>query len=231
MSRLARSLARSSPTWSLPAPARTAVLALGAQSALALCYLWATPAGLSTPAMLAVPFVWVTVAAVAVRHARRPAGSRRVRWLAAGVGVAYALGLAWLMGGISPTTGATSGVDVALLPPGWGPALRYRGAELSLTLLPYRLVGVATLGYLLSLSVRDVAESGLSAGLGGLFALGSCAGCALPLVAAVGGALGGAGLGLGAAPTIGGGTYLVGTAAYLLAVGLFVSRPGRYIVR
>ena len=220
-----------SATWSLPAPAKTAVLALGVQSALALLYLWLTPAGLSTPAMLAVPLVWITVAAVAVRHVHRPAASRRLRWLAAGVGVAYALGLAWLMGALSPAMGAASGVDVVLLPPGWGPALRYQGAELSFTLLPYRLVGVATLGYLLSLSVRDLADSGLSAGLGGLFAPGSCAGCALPLVAAVGGALGGAGLGLGAAPAVGGGTYLLGTAAYLLAVGLFVVRPSRYIAR
>ena len=210
-------------SWSIPAPARTAVLALGAQSALALAYLLATDAGLAAPTMLAVPFVWVTVAAVAVRHADRPEARRRVRWIAGAVGAAYALGLAWLMGAISPSMAAT-GLNVVLLPPGWGPSVQYSGAAVAVTLLPYRALGVVSLGYLVSLSVRDVVESGVSLGVGGVVALGSCAGCALPLLAAVGGVLGGVGLGLGAAPAIGGGTYLLGTTAYVLAVGVLAVR-------
>ncbi|WP_435116501.1 DUF7546 family protein [Halolamina sp. C58] len=218
-------------SWALPAPIRTAVLALGIQSALALAYLLATDAGLAAPTMLAVPFVWLTVAAVAVRHAERPAVRRSTRWIAAGVGAAYALALAWLIGAVGPAMGS-AGLDLVLLPPGWGPVLRYSGAGVAFTLVPYRAAGVLALGYLVSLSVRNVVEEGFSAGVGGLVALGSCAGCALPLVSSLAGVLGGAGLGIGAAPTVGGGTYLLGTAAYVLAAWLLAARPlRRYTTR
>lgn len=225
------SVAAAGRSRSIPGPVRTAVLALGAQSALALAYLLLTDAGLAAPSMLAVPFVWLTVAAVAVRYAERPSVGRATRWVAAAVGVAYALGLAWLIGAVGPAMGA-AGVDLVLLPPGWGPVARFSGAGVAVTLVPYRAVGVLALGYLVSLSVRNVVEEGLSVGLGGLVALGSCAGCALPLLTGLAGLLGGAGLGVGAAPTVGGGTYLLGTAAYMLAAWLLAARPlRRYTTR
>lgn len=217
--------ARSFLAWSLPAPIRTAVLALGVQSALALAYLGLTDAGLAAPTTLAIPFVWVTVAAVAVRHTDRPSTERSTWAVTVGIGALYALGLAWLAGGIGPAVGAATGFNVVVLPPGWGPVVQYSGASVSLVLFPYRVVGYAALGYLVSLAVRDVIDTGLSAGFGGLLALGSCASCALPLVAAVGGALGGAGLGFAVAPTVTSGTYLLGTAAYVLAVAVLAVRP------
>jgi len=213
------------PAWSIPAPLRTAVLAVGIQSGLALPYLVWTGAGLTAPTMLAVPFVWITVAVVAVRHAHRPAVDRTSRWVAGVIGAVYAVGLAWLTGTIGTAMNAGRNADLVLLPPGWGPLLRYSGVEVALTLIPYRVVGIVALGYLVSLALRDVVDEGLSAGLGGLVALGSCASCALPLVASVAGALGGAGLGVGTAPTIGGGTYLLGTAAFVLSAWLLAARP------
>lgn len=199
------------------------MLALGAQSALGLGYLALTDAGLAAPTTLAVPFVWITAAVVAVRHAERPAVGRTGRWVAAGVGAGYAFGLAWLTGAVGPSMGVATGVDLLVLPPGWGPALRYGGGALALTLVPYRVVGILALGYLVALSARTVVGEGLPAGVGGLVALGSCASCAFPLVASVAGALGGVGLGLG----VGGGPYLFGTAAYLLAAWLLAARPLR----
>lgn len=203
------------------------MFALGVQSALALTYLLATDAGLAAPTMLAVPFVWLTVAAVAVRHAERPESGRIGRWFGRGVGAAYALALAWLIGVVGPAMGASMGLDLVLLPPGWGPVARFSGAGVAFTLVPYRVGGVLALGYLVSLSVRNVVEEGVSAGVGGVVALGSCAGCALPLVTGLAGVLSGAGLGLGAAPTVGGGTYLLGTAAYVLAAWILAARPFR----
>lgn len=216
---------RSIQNWSLSGPFRTAVLALGAQSALALAYLGLTDAGLAAPTSLAIPFVWVTVAAVALRHTDSPSTDRATWAVAAGIGGLYALGLAWLAGGIGPAVGTATGLNMVLLPPGWGPVVKYSGASVSLVLFPYRVVGYAALGYLVSLAVRDVIDTGLSAGVGGLLALGSCASCALPLVAALGGALGGAGLGLAVTPTVTSGTYLLGTAAYVLAVAVLAVRP------
>lgn len=215
----------SAPAWSVPAPLRTAVLALGVQSVLAIAYLVLTDAGLTAPTMLVVPFVWVTVAVVAVRHAHRPAVGRASRWIAGGIGASYALGLAWLTSTVSPAMNPGTSANLVLLPPGWGPLFRYSGSQVALTLIPYRLVGIVALGYLVSLALRDVVDEGLSVGVGGLVALGSCASCALPLVASAAGALGGAGLGVGAAPTVGGGTYLLGTAAFVLAAWVLAARP------
>ncbi|MFC7095874.1 DUF7546 family protein [Halobaculum marinum] len=202
---------------------KTAVLALGAQSALALVYLAATDAGLAEPRTLAIPFVWITAAVVGVRHASRPTSTGRIRVVAAVVGIGYGLFLACVTGAVGTAMGAVGGLDVLLLPPGWGPVVRYDGAVVSVFLFPYRAIGYAALAYLVSLAVRDVAEYGTPAGLGGLVALGSCASCALPLVAAFGSALGGAGVGLGT--TLTGETYLLATVAYVLSVAVLTVRP------
>ncbi|MFC7068728.1 DUF7546 family protein [Halobaculum lipolyticum] len=202
---------------------RTAVLALGAQSALALAYLATTEAGVASPRTMAVPVVWVTAAVVGVCHAERPESAADVRAVAAVVGVAYGVGLAWVTGAVAPPAGAAGGLDVLLLPPWWGPLVRYDGASVSVFLFPYRAVGYAALAYLVSLAVRDVAASGRSAAVGGLVALGSCAGCALPLVAGVASVLGGAGVGVGAA--VAGETYLFATVAYVLSVAVLTARP------
>ncbi|MXR40569.1 hypothetical protein GRX01_04305 [Halobaculum sp. WSA2] len=221
MNRLVTRLSVDSPTRYVG----TAVLALGVQSGLALAYLAVTDAGLASPRTLAIPFVWITVAAVGVRHADRPESGRAVLALAGVVGAGYALVLGWLTGAVGLSSGAVTGFDVVLLPPWWGPMVRYDGPLVSLFLFPYRVVGYATLAYLVSVAVRDVAEYGPSAGVGGLIAIGSCAGCALPVVAAVGSALGGAGFGLGTASAAAGGTYLLATVAYVLSVAVLTVRP------
>ncbi|QZX99198.1 DUF7546 family protein [Halobaculum rubrum] len=204
---------------------RTAVLALGAQSALALAYLAATDAGLAAPRTLAIPLVWITAAAVGVRHAGRPESGRGVLALAGLVGAAYAIILGWVTGAVGLSSGVATGLDVVLLPPWWGPMVRYDGPLVSLFLFPYRVIGYGALAYLVSLAVRDVAEYGSSAGVAGLIALGSCASCALPLVAAVGSTLGGVGLGFGTTPAAAGGTYLLATVAYVLSVAVLTVRP------
>lgn len=206
---------------------KTGVLALGTQSALALAYLVATDAGLAAPRTLAIPFIWITAAVVGVRHVDRPDSGRRILALAGAVGVGYAVALGWFTGAVGLSSGAAAGLDVVLLPPGWGPMIRYDGAVVALFLFPYRVVGYAALAYLVSLAVRDIAEYGTSAGVGGVIALGSCASCALPVVAAIGSALGGAGvgLGLGTAPAAAGGTYLIATVAYVLSVAVLTVRP------
>lgn len=221
MNRLVTQFSVDSPTRYV----RTAVLALGVQSALALAYLAVTDAGLAAPRTLAIPFVWITAAVVGVRHADRPESGRGVLVLAGIVGAGYAVVLGWFTGAAGLSAGAATGLDVVLLPPWWGPMVRYDGPLVSLFLFPYRAVGYGALAYLVSLAARDVAEYGSSAGVGGLIALGSCASCALPLVAAVGSALGGVGLGFGATPAAGGGTYLLATIAYVLSVGVLTVRP------
>lgn len=216
-----RSLVRLRPP--LPAPVRTAVLALGAQAGLALAYLVTTDAGLAAPAIMAVPLIWLTAAAVAVRHVDpRPAGPG-LRVLAGVVGATYGVGLAAVAGMVRPAASAT-GVEVILLPPWWGPAIQFGGPPLAGTLFPYRVAGYAALAYLVGVAVIDVVKrDGLAVrGAGGVLGTASCVGCALPLVAG----LGASGVGAGLATALAGSpTYALGTVVFLLALGLLAYRP------
>lgn len=214
----------------LRAPARTAVLALGVQAGLGLAYLALTDAGVAAPLSMGVPLAWITAGVVAVAHGRRPAVGGRRRALAAVLGAGYGLGLAWAGGLVAVGDGSALGVGLAWLPPWWGPALRTDGV-LVLTLFPYRVVGYGALGYLGYALAGEVLSGRLRPGLGsagGLVAVLSCVGCAAPLLSAVAGAAG-VGTGTVAALTAGAGgirAHLLGTAAYLLAVGLLSVRPG-----
>jgi len=213
----------------LRGPLRTAVFALGAQAGLALVYLALTDAGIAEPPVMAVPLVWITAGVVAVRHAPGVGVGGWRRAIAVGVGVAYGLGLAWVAGLVAVGAGGAGTLDVALLPPWWGPTLRYHGVA-ALTLFPYRVVGYAALSYLVAVVVGRVlsaSSGGRVASLGGLAALFSCVGCAAPLLTAAGVAIGGAGSGALAASLSGGVTaHLLGTGAYLLAVGLLAVGVG-----
>lgn len=216
-----QSLVRIRPA--LPAPARTAVLALGVQGGLALAYLVTTDAGLAAPAIMAVPLVWLTAAAVAVRHVDPPGASRGLRVLASVVGAIYGVGLAAVAGMIRPATGAT-GMDIILLPPWWGPAIQFGGPVIAGTLFPYRVAGYAALAYLVGVAVIDVVNRDVVTvrGAGGLLGTASCVGCALPLIAS----LGASGVGAGLATTLAGSpTYALGTVVFLLALGLLAYRP------
>lgn len=208
----------------LPGPVRTAVLALGAQAGLALVYVIATGAGVASLPTTVVALAWITAGVVAVVHVDPPAVSGGPRLAAAAVGVAYGVGLAWVAGLVSPGTGAATGASVALLPPWWGPVLRYDGL-LALSLFPYRVVGYAALGYLVYAGTASALASrrALVGSLAAPVAVLSCVGCAAPLLAAlgvVGGAGSGAALAGGALPALGPRVHLLGTAAYLVAVGL-----------
>lgn len=218
---------------SLPAPprvtgvVRTAVVALGAQAGLALAYLALTGAGVTAVPWMAVPFVWTTVAVVAVAHVDGPAVAGRSRAVAVAVGGGYGLALAWVAG-LFAVGDAGGDVTLALLPPWWGPVLRSHGV-VALTLFPYRVVGYGALGYLAYAAAGDAlaGDSGvLSGSAGGLLAVLSCVGCAVPLLSVV--TLGGV---TGAAAALAGGgglgTHLIGTAAYCLAVGLLSVGPRR----
>lgn len=215
--------------------ARTAVAALGVQAGLGLAYLLATDAGVAAPTTMAIPLVWVTAAVVAVVHVGGGAATGGRRVVAVAAGAAYSLGLSWTAGLVSAGTGP--GVaGVALLPPWWGPVVRYHGS-VALTLFPYRVVGYAALGYLICGAVGDALAGdggGVRRSAGGLVAVLSCVGCAVPLLTALG-AVGGAGAGAVAAVAAGAGAvggvtgtgpYLLGTAAYLSSVVLLAVGRG-----
>jgi hypothetical protein len=105
------------------------------------------------------------------------------------------------------------------IPPGWGPAVIYGGATLQFALLPFKLVGYATLAYLVYATLVDAASSAV----GGVLGLFSCVSCTFPVIAGVvSGFVGGTGA---LASAVYGQSYLLSTVVFVITVGLLVWRP------
>jgi hypothetical protein len=190
---------------------------LGAELALLGAYLALADWSVLAPRYLLYPLAWLTAGALAVVRTAPVEAPRRSRLLAAGLAAAYLLVLLWVDGSVS-LHGTGTGLRVAWLPPGWGPALLYGGASLSLALFPYRDVGYVALAYLL----YATAATADRAALGGLVGLVSCVSCTLPVVAAVLSSLVGGSAAVAAAAAW---SYDLSTAVFLLAVALLYWRP------
>lgn len=180
-----------------------------------LVYLSVARVAITAPRYVLYPLVWITVGIAALVWVRAPATGGRRRVLAGVGAAAYLLGLAWLAGivgvGAGHHHGGHSLTVVWLLPPGWGPAVVFRGALVQLSLFPYQIVGYLALGYLVFAALLTG-----RALLGGVVGVASCASCALPVGAAIlTGTLGGVGMATAASVS-----YDLSTAAYLVAVGL-----------
>ncbi|MDL0120720.1 ABC transporter ATP-binding protein [Halobacterium salinarum] len=143
-----------------------------------LLYFALTTATPTDTVAIVYPFVWINVAVWAVRRVGVPSvASRRQAAVAAGVGVGYFLLLGGV-GGLYMLQGAGLGARVAWLSPGWGPALVYSGTAVTVSLIPFKLVGYATLAYLVAAAVADAARTGVA----GLVGLASCVNCAWPVL-------------------------------------------------
>ncbi|MCF2239716.1 hypothetical protein KVP04_11390 [Halobacterium salinarum] len=199
-----------------------AALTLAELAALA-AYLASVPVAITSSRYLLYPFVWLNVGAIAVwRVSPGPAGRRR-RWLAAGAGAAYFLGLAAVSGVVA--VGAGSGVTVHwALPPGWGPMVMGYVGPLRVAAAPYRIGGYLALAYLVYATLAD-AEASLVGGLVGVF---TCVSCTLPVVAAVVSSLAGGAVAVGTASAL---SSDAATAVFVLAVGLLAWRPDAAVGR
>lgn len=180
------------------------------------------------PLVLVYPFVWINVGIAAVATTTTAPSSHRQRRIATVVGIGYFLLLAGAGGVIAPGHAVhghehTSGLRLvtASLPPGWGPALLYGGAWVTLAVFPYQVIGYLALAYLVGVTVIDAAGSAM-AGLVGLF---SCVSCAWPILGTVlTGVFGGASAVAGFATAQ---PYGASTLVFLTAVGLLYWRPLR----
>jgi hypothetical protein len=166
------------------------------------------------------PFVWLNASFWALARVDFPAASGRRRLLAVSVGVAYFLVLA-LVGGLLRLDGMGAGARIAWLPPGWGPALLYSGTSLTVIGMPYKVVGYATLAYLVAVTVADAAGSGSA--LRGVVGLFSCVSCTWPVLATVLTTLFGGASAAAAVAT--NQPYGLSTVIFLSAIGLLVWRP------
>ena len=210
--------------FSLPSRRRLAAYALllnlqGVGVVLYYAFSSATP---TEPRYVVYGLLWVNVGLLAVRAADPPAGAafgERRRALA--VAAAYFGVLAVLGGLVGTGLGAdATGLRVAWLTPGWGPALVYGGHAVAFVLMPAYVIGYLALSYLVYVTVLDAAGSAL----GGLLGLVSCVSCTWPVLVTVAStAFGGAGLLAASAAEV---PYDLSTAVFLVTVALLYWRPG-----
>jgi hypothetical protein len=170
------------------------------------------------------PFVWINVGLWAVVRTEPAAveSSTRQRALA-GVLVAGYFGVLAYTGGLvghgTPEGAGVVNVVWGTVPPGWAPVVTYAGSGLTLTLVPYRVVGYLALAYLVYATVLDAARSAVT----GLLGLLSCVSCSWPVLASLATGVAGSGSGLAAAVTTG--SYGLSTLVFLATVALLYWRP------
>ncbi|WP_459192554.1 DUF7546 family protein [Halosimplex sp. J119] len=167
------------------------------------------------------PFVWFNVSLWAISRTDPASTSVRNRRIAAALAVGYFGILAYTGGLVGPGHGPTTARISWGLPPGWSPALLFNGGGLSVTLIPYKLVGYATLAYLVYATILDAAKSAVT----GVIGLLSCVSCSWPVIASI--ATGIAGSGSGVAAAVADGSYGISTAVFVATVALLVWRPFR----
>ncbi|GAA0666426.1 DUF7546 family protein [Natronoarchaeum mannanilyticum] len=185
-----------------------------AQAILVAGYFAATSARPTSLRYVWYPVVWITVGVWAAASRSTPSADRRRRVLAAAVAAGYLLVLARLGNVVAPASHGAGGVRVIAASPGWGPTLQYSGAALTVTAIPFVVIGYAALSYLVYAAVLDASGAALS----GLVGLAACASCSLPLVAALIAGI----AGTGAANAAYALSLDVATLAYLLsAAGLY----------
>lgn len=179
------------------------------------------PQTLGDPRYVLYGLLWVDVGLLAVARSEPPSEAGfETRRRALAVATAYLGLLAVAASMIGTGVANPSGFRVATLTFGWGPALLYEGAVVSVVLMPAYVVGYLSLAYLVYVAILDAATSAV----GGLLGLLSCVSCTWPIAASVASTLlGGAGF-LALTPEHL--TYDVSTAVFLLTVALLYWRPG-----
>lgn len=200
---------------------------LNVEAIAVLAYLLVADVTVTAPRFLLYPFIWINIGLWAVIRTTPPPTTRRYRLLAVGAAAGYFLVLAYAGGIISPghffhghSHGTALRVQVAGLPPGWGPGLFYSSGLLSISVVPYKLVGYLALTYLVYATLLEAA----GAAMGGIIGLFSCVSCTWPVLGTVlTGLFGSTSVVATAAQSA---PYELSTLVFLSAVGLLVWRPG-----
>ena len=164
-----------------------------------------------SPSQAVYPVVWLATSAGALWLVRDRLGGLGLPALA--VGVVYTLVLLWTAGLLGHSH-AARGLSVHFGLPGWSPTLVYSGLGVSVTIVPFLVVGYAALG-LLAASALQATLGATAAGALGLFA---CVSCTAPLLAGIAGSLGAGSI----AATISSAQYPLATGAFLLSAGSLV---------
>ena len=196
-------------------------LFLNSQLLAAVLYVLLTTASFASFRLVVYAAIWINVSVWVVLNSRPAAtAAPQIRRRALAIGGGYFALLAVAGGLITVGVGeAATGLRIAPLPPGYGPALLYSGQQVTVTLMPNYLVGYVALAYLVYVTVIDAAGSA-AAGLIGLF---SCVSCSWPILASLISAItGGGSLLVTSALQV---SYGLSTAVFLVTAGLLYWRP------
>jgi len=177
-----------------PATARWGAVVLVWEFVLTAAYFTFTPATPTHLRYLVYPFVWIDLGLWSVLRVETHPGSERHRLLAGAVAAGYLVALLYVPGvfqfpiphvrALPPAPGRFQLLWAA---PGWGPLLSYRSSLVVLNLVPFKLVGYASLAYLIYANVLVFTRSSLS----GVLGLVTCVSCVSPVFTALAGLLGG----------------------------------------
>jgi len=189
-------------------------------------YLLLANVRITDPLILIYPLVWINVGLWAVWRTDPPSASGRRRFAVGLLAITY-LGVLATVGGVldfshlghGHTHAAQFRIAFASLPPGFGPAVFYSGALISLNLLPYKVIGYVALAYLIYVTVHEAAGSAIS-GLLGLF---SCVSCTWPVIGTVVAGLFGSGSAVSTFALSQ--SYALSTVVFVSAVALLRWRP------
>lgn len=187
-------------------------------------YVLYEPVRITDPMVLVYPLVWINASLLVLWVTDSPDASRRYRLIGGALGVGYFLALAYVGGliQIHALHGHSHAFGLSVtwpLPPGWGPTVLLSGNAMGVVITPYKVLGYATLAYLVYVTILETAGS-VWAGAVGLF---SCVSCTWPVL---GTALAGV-FGSSAAVVVFASEepYMASTAVFLSAVVLLMWRP------
>jgi hypothetical protein len=199
---------------------RLLVLAVAAELLLVAIHFRVRPGEPTVLRYLLYPFVWINLGVLAVAKTPPPDAPTRREAVAFVLAVAYFAVLA-TVGGLVGMTGDPQGplgVRFAVRSPGWGPVLSYVSPSFYVNFVPYLAVGYLSLSYLLYVATTKALGAPALGGLG----LIACAGCSLPVLTTLAGAVAGsAGAAAAYAHSVD-----ISTAAFVATLALLYWRPG-----
>ncbi|APX95983.1 hypothetical protein SAMN05421809_0080 [Natronorubrum daqingense] len=198
-------------------------LFLAAQLVVGLTYAAVVDANTPNVHYYFIPFIWITISALAVWYTRPVTRSFKYVAIAASVAIAYFLVILYLSGMVMPIRSIAEPGPSGLVvewdrPLGWSPIVDYTGSWVSVRLIPYQVIGYLALSYLLYTAVLNISSSIYT----GVVGLVTCPGCAAPVLAPL---LAGAAGTSSAFVFMVNYTHEIATVLFVLAVGLLYWQP------
>ena len=190
-----------------------AAVVFNAELLAVLVYLAFEPVTIDSWRFIVYGFLWINAGLWGVRRTTPYPGSRLHRAGGMIVASAYLLVVLYVPGVIGiGAPGTPIDLRVAMYAPGWGPIMAFTSPWLRVYLVPFEVLGYASLAYLVYANVLELTRRAVS----GVLGLVTCVGCTVPILTPFVGMLGGPAASL--TTTAYAWSYDIGTVIFLLTV-------------